>query len=92
MNTGQDKLLEKLKKDVSRQERAARERRTLLAQTVYLGTMGIMMALPIVIGAYLGRWLDEKLPGFSTSWTISLIVIGVFVGSVSVYLFLRENR
>lgn len=86
------KLVESLKKDISRKEKAKREHRTLLAQTIYLGTIGIMISLPIVIGAYLGRWLDERLQGFSFSWTVSLIIIGVFVGATNVYFLLRENE
>lgn len=64
---------------------------TFLARTVYLGSIGIMMALPIVAGAYLGRWLDERHTGFSFSWTVSLIVIGVFVGAANVVVFIRQT-
>lgn len=85
-------LMEKVKKDVSRQEKAERERSTLLAQTVYLGTIGIMISLPIVIGAYLGQWLDSRLEGYSVSWTSSLIILGVFIGGLNVYLFLKEGE
>ena len=86
------KLIDSLRKDVSRKEKAGRERRTLLAQTIYLGTLGILISLPIVIGAYLGQWLDEKLTGFSFSWTISLILIGVLIGCLNVYFLVRENE
>ena len=48
-----------------RAKRRERERAHLLAQTVYLGTLGVMLALPIVVGAYLGSWLDEPLYGLS---------------------------
>lgn len=92
MKIEEQKLINSLKKDLSRKEKAEKERRTVLAQTVYLGTIGIMLSVPIVIGAYLGRWLDEKLHGFSFSWTISLILIGVFVGALNVYFLLRENE
>ncbi len=34
--------------------RAERERPTLLAQTVYLGTLGLVFVLPVIVGAYLG--------------------------------------
>ena len=50
-----------------------------------------MLALPIVAGAYLGAWLDEKLKGYSVSWTITLILIGVFVGAMNVYLLVKGN-
>ena len=85
---------EVLKKEVERQARrmkkAEHERRTLLAQTSYLGTLGLLIVLPVVLGAYLGRWLDQQLAGYSVSWTISLIVLGVFVGALNVYLFIRK--
>lgn len=83
-------LREGVERDAGRLERAERERRSLLAQTVYLGTLGLLVALPIVGGAYLGRWLDSLAAGYSVRWTVSLIVLGVVVGSVNVWLFLRD--
>jgi ATP synthase protein I len=69
---------------------AEHHRPTLMAQTVYIGTLGLLMVLPVVGGAYLGRWLDSLMPGYSLQWTLSLIVLGVVVGAVNVYLFIRE--
>ena len=66
--------------------------KTILAQTVYLGTLGILLVVPPVAGAYLGAYLDEKLNYFSFSWTLSLILIGVFFGAMSVYLFIKDNE
>jgi ATP synthase protein I len=69
--------------------KAQRERRTLLANTIYLGTLGLIFVLPVIAGAYLGSWLDSRLKGYSFSWTVTLIVLGVFVGAIDVYLFVR---
>jgi ATP synthase protein I len=83
-----------LRHEVERQARRMRqanaERPTLLAQTRYLGTLGLLLVAPIVAGAYLGHWLDSRLPGYSVSWTLSLLVVGVAVGAVSAYLFIRS--
>lgn len=84
-----DRLKSELRRDVDRRQKAEREKRTLLAQTVYLGTLGVMLALPIVIGAYLGSWLDGKLQGYSVSWTITLILLGVLVGTVNVIVLIK---
>jgi ATP synthase protein I len=46
--------------------------------------------LPVVAGAYLGRWLDSLLAGYSIRWTLSMIFLGVIIGAVNVYLFIRE--
>ena len=75
---------------VRRMKKAAADRPSVLAQTVYLGTLGMVFVLPVVAGAYLGRWLDDRLQGYSFSWTITLILLGVFVGAVDAYLLLKE--
>jgi len=86
--------LEELRKQVERQarrmEKAERERPTLISQTIYIGTLGLLLVIPVIGGAYLGRWLDSMATGYSISWTVSLILVGVFVGGLNVYLFIKE--
>jgi ATP synthase protein I len=83
-------LVQHVKWDVNKINKAKKEKSTVLAQTIYLGTLGFVFILPIIAGAYLGVWLDSKLKGFSISWTINLIIIGVIVGAVNVYLLIKE--
>lgn len=87
---GKDRLRKAVVTQVERQKKAEAERPTLLGQTVYAGTLGLLFVLPVVAGAYLGVWLDGMLAGYSVRWTISLILVGVFIGAVNVYLFVRE--
>ncbi len=86
----QEKLEESIQKQVRRMKQAEKERRTLLGQTVYLGTLGVIFVLPVVAGAYLGQWLDSLSEGYAVHWTVSMIVLGVIVGGINVYLFIRE--
>jgi len=86
-----DRLQQRLEQQAQRFRKAERERHTLLAQTVFVGTLGLLLALPVVVGAYLGNWLDRQMSGFSIRWTVSLILLGVVVGAVNVYLFIRER-
>ena len=74
----------------ARLRRAERERHGLIGETVFLGTLGLIFVLPVVVGAYLGSWLDERLEGYAVHWTLSLILLGVVVGAVNVYLFIRD--
>lgn len=85
-----DRLRERIAKQARRMQRAERESPSLLGQTVYLGTLGLVLVLPIVAGAYLGDWLDELAGGASVHWTVGLILLGVVVGMVNVYLMIRE--
>ena len=72
-------------------KQAERDRPTLLAQTVYIGTLGLVFVLPVVGGAYLGRWLDSLASGYSIRWTVSLILLGVMVGMINAYLLIRDQ-
>ena len=86
----QDELRKQVERQARRMEKAERERPTLLGQTVYIGTLGLLFVLPVIGGAYLGQWLDSLVAGYSTRWTLSLILLGIIVGALNVYLFIRE--
>lgn len=51
---------------------------------------GWLFVIPVVAGAYLGRYLDKK---FITdiSWTITFIIIGITVGIYNVWHFIHEK-
>jgi ATP synthase protein I len=85
-----ERLEHQVEKQVQRMERAELERRTLLAQTAYIGVLGLLFVLPVIGGAYLGQWLDSLLAGYSMRWTLSLFFIGVVIGAANVYFFVRE--
>jgi ATP synthase protein I len=88
---GENKLKQRILAQTRRMRQAERDRATLLGQTVYVGTLGLLMVIPVIVGAYVGRWLDGFVEGYSIQWTISLILLGVAVGGVNAYLFLRES-
>ncbi|MET0516577.1 MAG: AtpZ/AtpI family protein [Nitrospiraceae bacterium] len=50
----------------------------------------MLFVVPVIVGAYVGRWLDGLSAGYSMRWTLSLIVLGVGAGTVSVYLNVKE--
>ncbi|NGZ98635.1 MAG: F0F1 ATP synthase subunit [Nitrospira sp. WS110] len=85
-----DELKRRVSKQVARMQQADKDRPTLLAQTAYLGTLGLLFVVPVILGAYLGRWLDGLVEGYSLRWTLSLIMLGVGVGAMNVYLFIKE--
>lgn len=92
MKPGDSELARRVEQQVQRMKRAERDRPTLLAQTVYLGSLGLMFILPVVAGAYLGHWLDGKLAGYSMRWTLSLLFAGIVVGGFNVYWLIRGQE
>jgi len=83
-------LRQQVEQRIKRLVRAQRERPTVLGQTAYMGTLGLLLVLPLVGGAYMGRWLDGLVAGYSVRWTISCLFLGLVIGGINVYLLLRE--
>jgi ATP synthase protein I len=83
-------LRKQVERQAQRMKKAESERPTLIGQTVYIGTLGLLFVLPLVGGAYLGYWLDSLASDYSFRWTVSLIIVGVMVGALNVYLFIKE--
>lgn len=86
-----EKWREDVERDAGRLADAERGRRSLLAQTVFLGTLSVLFLVPLVGGAYLGRWLDGLGEGYSVRWTVNLILLGLAIGVLNVYLFIRKH-
>lgn len=83
-------LKSQIERQARRMKKAEHDRPTLITQTAYIGTLGLLLVLPVIIGAYLGQWLDSQASGYSIRWTTSLIIVGVFVGAINVYLYIKE--
>ena len=76
------------------QEVGAKAARKLRAQrhvtrTVWfgLGMMGLIgwsVAIPTLLGAFLGLWLDQRYPG-GRSWTLALLVGGLAIGCLNAW-------
>lgn len=86
----EQKLEEQIEKAANRLEKAEKDRPTVLAQTAYVGVLGLLFVLPVIGCAYLGRWIDGLFEGYSMRWTLSLIFLGIVIGAVNVYYFVRE--
>ena len=60
-----------------------------------LGTMGIVgwsVAVPTLLGAALGLWLDRRFPG-AHSWVLALLVAGLCLGCFNAWLWVvRQDR
>ena len=87
-----ERLRKAVEQQVKRMQRAEKERPTLLAQSVFMGTLTLLFVLPVILGAYLGNWLDNMAQGYSMRWTLGLIFAGLLLGVINVYMFIRERN
>ncbi len=83
-------LKNRIENQIKRIKKAEHERPNLLSQTVYIGTLGLIMVLPVVGGVYLGRWLDGMMDGYSMRWTLSLLSTGLVIGIFNVYFLIKD--
>ena len=82
------------------QEVGAKAARKLRAQrhvtrTIWfgLGMMGLIgwsVAIPTLLGAVLGLWLDQRYPE-GRSWTLALLVVGLILGCVNAWHWVTKE-
>ena len=54
---------------------------------VIVGAVGWMVALPMVIGGYIGNYLDKNIEvgTVGVSWTVTFIILGLFIALYSIW-------
>jgi len=55
------------------------------------GVVGWAVAIPTVLGIFLGVWIDFAWPG-PLSWTLMLLVIGLGAGCLNAWFWLNRER
>jgi ATP synthase protein I len=57
-----------------------------------MGLIGWSVAIPTLLGALLGIWLDQRYPE-GRSWTLALLVAGLSIGCLNAWHWLtKEDR
>ena len=57
-----------------------------------MGLIGWSVAIPTLLGAALGLWLDRRFPG-GRSWTLALLVAGLTIGCLNAWFWVsREDK
>ena len=57
-----------------------------------MGLIGWSVAIPTLLGAALGLWLDKHHPG-KHSWTLALLVAGLVIGCLNAWRWVaKEDR
>ncbi len=86
-----DQLKRQVERQAKQMRKAESERTSLLAQTVFIGTLGLLFVVPMVAGAFLGSWIDDQSADYSANWTLNLIILGALFGGLNVYLFIQRH-
>lgn len=92
MTSTGDRDEEPFVREVRRQaERAqATQRMTFWQGLNLVGSVGWMVVLPALLGAFVGRWLDGR-SGAGIFWTLSLLFVGLALGCISAWRHVRQE-
>jgi ATP synthase protein I len=55
-----------------------------------MGLIGWSVAIPTLLGAALGQWLDRRFPG-DRSWTLALLVAGLMIGCLNAWFWVSKE-
>ena len=87
-----DELARKVGQNETRKLKA-RERRpgSVLVGFGLFGLVGWSIALPTLLGAALGAWIDREHPS-QYSWTLMLMILGLMLGSLNAWHWVRREH
>jgi ATP synthase protein I len=55
------------------------------------GLIGWTVTIPALLGVLLGLWIDSHYPGIH-SWTLSLLIIGLFIGCLNAWFWVAKEE
>jgi ATP synthase protein I len=88
---GKEKFSEEIEKS-AKELMKARKEKTFWHYASIIGVGGWLFVIPIIAGAYLGRYLDKRFV-VGISWTITFIIIGIAAGIYNFWFFyMRRTR
>jgi ATP synthase protein I len=56
-----------------------------------MGLIGWSVAVPTLVGAALGIWLDKRHPG-THPWTLALLVVGLAIGCLNAWHWVAQEN
>lgn len=74
-----------------RKLRAQRETKSVWSGLGLFGIIGWSIALPTILGAALGIWLDKNYKE-NFSWTLSLLVAGLMIGCLIAWNWIQKEN
>lgn len=85
-------VVETIERQADRMDKSRRDPyRNILFGLGMFGVVGWSIAIPTVAGVFLGIWLDGAYPA-AFSWTITLLFVGVIIGTVIAWRWVHRNR
>ena len=86
----EEELLQEIKKQSKSKIKSEKEGSEIMFGIGLFGIVGWSIAIPTVLGIALGIYLDKKYSQ-NFSWTITLLFVGVIMGSFNAWRWIKEK-
>lgn len=83
-------LIDKIKSDAQKKLKSQKKGKEILFGLGAFGIIGWSIAVPMLMGIALGRYLDEKFEPYF-SWTLTLLFAGVVVGCINAWYWIKKK-
>ncbi len=87
----QDQFLQTIQQKARRKQRARREGGSIWFGLGTFGMVGWSVAIPTVVGALAGGWLDQHVP-VDFSWRLTLLLAGLLIGCVNAWYWVSKEQ
>ncbi|SFC24788.1 ATP synthase protein I [Alkalibacterium subtropicum] len=86
----EEELLKSVKSDADKKMKAQDEGSEIMFGLNLFGIVGWSISIPTLLGTALGIYLDRRFT-HSFSWTITLLFLGVIIGSLNAWRWIKEK-
>jgi ATP synthase protein I len=90
MTAEKKNFADKVEQSAGRILKSRVEQKTFWQWASKVGVGGWLFAIPVVAGAYFGKYLDDKSSG-KFSWTVTFILLGIAAGFFNLWQFLSRK-
>lgn len=87
----EERLRKEVERKAERRRKAEREHdRSIWFSLGLFGLVGWSVAVPTLLGVALGLWIDAHWPS-GVSWTLTLLFVGVVVGCLHAWYWIKQQ-
>jgi len=88
--TPEEKLMDKISSDADKKIEARKKGKEIMFGLGIFGIVGFSIAIPTLMGILLGTYLDKRTDS-SISFTITFLFLGLLVGCVNAWRWVKET-
>lgn len=83
-------LIEKISSEAQKKIESKKRGKEIISGFGVFGIVGFSIAIPTILGIYLGQYLDDKVDS-DISFTLTFLFLGLVIGCSNAWRWVKEN-